>query len=60
MKTALFVITIIAAVISGIFLFVGFYTANGAPQQAAAGAVAAAFTIIPYCLARGFEALEKK
>jgi hypothetical protein len=59
MKYVLFVITIVAAIISAILLLVGVVRANGAPQEAAAEAMAAAITIIPYCMARSVEALSK-
>jgi hypothetical protein len=59
MKYVLFVITIVASIISAIFRFVGVVSANGAPQEAAAAAMAAAITIIPYCMARSVEALSK-
>jgi hypothetical protein len=56
---AMFIVTIIAAVISGLVLLLGISSANGAPQEAAAAAIAAAFTIIPYCIARSIEAIGK-
>lgn len=44
------VITFIAAGIAAAILFLGMAGANGAPQEAAAGAVAAALVIIPYAV----------
>jgi hypothetical protein len=48
------VVTIIMSLFGGLFAFVGIYTANGAPQEAASAAVGLACAVIPYCIARAF------
>lgn len=60
MTQALWVLTILGAVIGAIILFLGLATATGAPQQAAAAAAAVAFVVIPYCLARAVSELGSK
>jgi hypothetical protein len=50
------ILTILATVAAGLFLFVTFSGANGAPQQAAGAAMAAAMAIIPYVFTRGVQA----
>lgn len=44
------IVTYICAAIGGFLLFTGLAGANGAPQEAAAAAIAAAFVIIPYAV----------
>ena len=52
MKKLLWCLSISGACLGALTLIVGVQNANGAPQEAAAGAVAAALAVIPYCLAR--------
>lgn len=52
MVNMLWLLTIIGALFGGAILVIGFTSANGAPQQAAAGALAIGCAVIPYCLAR--------
>lgn len=47
---AMEVITYIMAVLASLVLILGISGAAGAPQEAAAGAVAAAMVIIPYAI----------
>jgi hypothetical protein len=57
----LWVLVIIGSLIGGCtLLFEGLIGAKGAPQQAAAGAIACGFAIIPYCIARAVSALQKE
>jgi len=44
------IMTFIAAGLAAVFLFGGVSGARGAPQEAAAGAVAAAMVVIPYAV----------
>ena len=44
------IITYIAATLAGLILILGESSANGAPQEAAIAALAAAMTIIPYAI----------
>lgn len=51
----LYVLTVIGAVLGALTL-VGFsLLASSAPQQAAGAAIAIAFAVIPYCLARAVQ-----
>lgn len=51
----LFVLSIIGAILGGLTLFFGGVFATGAPQQAAAAAMAVALPVIPYVLARAVQ-----
>jgi hypothetical protein len=53
------VLTILGSCIGALILIVGFLGANGAPQEAAAGAVGAAFAVVPYCFARALSELSR-
>ena len=53
--TFLFALPIIGAVLGGLALFFGGLLASGAPQQAAAAAMAVALPVIPYVLARSVQ-----
>ena len=44
------VLTWIGAALGGLMLFGGLSAANGAPQEAAAAAMAVALVVIPYCI----------
>jgi len=52
MRKTLWIFTILGSMLGGLFLVGGLAGANGAPQQAAAAAVAVACAVLPYCLAR--------
>jgi len=54
MKAALWILTIVGAIIGGFIAIVGVLAANGAPQEASAAAMGVACAVIPYCLARSF------
>lgn len=57
MKTVLWLLTVIGAVVGGMFL-AGAFAEDSAPKQAASAAMAVAFAIIPYCLARARDKLD--
>lgn len=59
MARAMFILTIIGALLGAVVLVIGVAGASGAPQEAAAAAIAVALAVIPYCLARAAEALSK-
>lgn len=52
MKTFCWAITVIACLVSGLLLFMTLTSSNGAPQEAAGAAMAAAVAIIPYVFSR--------
>lgn len=52
MKKFLWSLTTAGSIIGAFILFIGLFTAKGAPQEASAAAIAIAFAVIPYCLAR--------
>ena len=52
MQTFLWILVIIGSILGGLAFFIGLSAANSAPQEAAAAAIAVAFAVIPYCLAR--------
>lgn len=60
MTTLLWILTVIGALIGGLFLFVTLISANGAPQEAAGAALALGFAAIPYVLARAVSELTHK
>lgn len=49
-------LTILSSLLGGVILFFGVAMAEGAPQQAAAGAIACALAVIPYVIARALHA----
>lgn len=49
----------LAAIAGALFLVWGLSNANGAPQEASVAATAACVGILPYCLARAFDALRR-
>jgi hypothetical protein len=53
------VVAIVGAILGGILVMATMAGANGAPQEAAGAAMACAFCIIPYVLARASEGLAK-
>lgn len=57
MKKLLWILTMASSTFGAIVFMLGIVSANGAPQQAAAGAVGLAFAAIPYCLARAYSEL---
>lgn len=60
MREFSWVVTLIAACLAGLTLLVGLLTANGAPQQAAVGAIAVAMAIVPYVFTRAVEGLSAR
>jgi hypothetical protein len=48
----LWILSVLGALFGGFTLISGIASANGAPQEAAAAAIAAGMAVIPYCLAR--------
>ena len=54
MKTLFYILTFIGGLIGGLILFDSLL-ADSAPQQGAGAAVAIAFVVIPYCMARVLE-----
>lgn len=59
MQTFLWILTIIGCFIGGLVLVVGWIAATGAPQEAAAGALAVGCAVIPYCLARAVSEISR-
>lgn len=60
MKTFCWVVTIICCVIAGILLIDTAFASEGAPQQAAGAAIAAALVVIPYVFTRAVSELSGK
>lgn len=60
MKTLLWIFTIIGALIGGLFMVVGLFISQGAPQEAAAAAMGVGFAVIPFCLAYAVSKLSEK
>ena len=60
MRVLLWVVTIISSCIGGIILLFTLVSSSGAPQEAAGAAIAIAFTVIPYCIARAYEKLRQE
>jgi len=58
MKKTFWIITIIGAVLGTLTLLGTLFGSNGAPQEAAGAAIAVAFTVIPYCLARAISEIQ--
>jgi hypothetical protein len=57
MRTLLWLLTVVGSLFGALIGIVGVLTAHGAPQEAAAAAVAVACAVIPYCLARAVSEL---
>ena len=53
----LWLIALLGSVAGALFLFMAL-AAQGAPQEAAGAALAIAFAVIPYCLARAVEKMK--
>ena len=47
-----YIVTLLAACVSGFVLFAGVGTAKGAPQEASAAAIALCIVVIPYVFTR--------
>ena len=58
MKEVFWKITIIGSVLGILTLLATLKGADSAPQQAAGAAIAVAFTVIPYCLARAISEIK--
>jgi hypothetical protein len=56
MAAIFWMLTLLGCVVGGFFLFSSFVE-KGAPQQAAAAAIAVGFAVIPYCFARAVSEL---
>jgi hypothetical protein len=59
MKKLLWCLAVGGACLGAVTLIIGVQNANGAPQEAAAGAIAAALAVVPYCLARSVSELSQ-
>ncbi len=57
--TFLWVLTILGTLIGGGLFALGWMSATSAPQEAAAGALGIALAVIPYCLARAVQELNR-
>jgi multisubunit Na+/H+ antiporter MnhE subunit len=53
------VLSILGSILGAIILFFTLTTSKGAPQEAAGAAIALAFAILPYCLARAVTEMKK-
>ena len=60
MKKVSWIITIIGSAIGLLTLIATLLGSNGAPQEAAGAAIAVAFAVIPYCLARALSEMGSK
>ena len=61
MKALFYILSIVGGIVGVFILIVVMFAADAsAPQQGAAAAVAAAITVIPYCMARAFEKMRQK
>ncbi|MBK7096740.1 MAG: hypothetical protein IPH57_17375 [Saprospiraceae bacterium] len=58
MKKLSWIFTIIGAILGIVILFATLFDSTGAPQQAAGAAIAVAFAVIPYCIARAISELQ--
>lgn len=59
MKTFLYICTCFGGIIGTLILFFSLF-AESAPQQGAGAAIAVAFVVIPYCMARVTEKSQEK
>jgi ABC-type Mn2+/Zn2+ transport system permease subunit len=59
MKKILWGVTIVSSLIGGLYFIAGLLMSKSAPQEAATGACAVAFAVIPYCLARAWSEASK-
>jgi hypothetical protein len=55
----IWILALLGSIAAGLTLFGGILFSNGAPQQAAAAAIAVGFAVIPYCFARAIEKLNR-
>ncbi len=60
MKKLLWTLTVLGSLIGGLFMVVGLFIAQGAPQEAAAAAMGVGFAVIPFCLAYASSKLSEK
>ena len=60
MKRTSWIITIIGSAIGFLILITTLFGSTGAPQEAAGAAIAVAFSVIPYCLARALSEIGPK
>ena len=60
MKIVMYTICILCCIVSGGIMYFTLTASSGAPQEAAGAAMACAFVIIPYVLARAFEKILSK
>ena len=52
-------LTFFGSLAGGLFLFAVLTTAEGAPQEGAGAAIAVALAVIPYCLARSIQMVNR-
>ena len=50
-----FVMSAIGSMLGALLIMVGLFGSKGAPQEAAAGALACAFSVVPYVFARAIQ-----
>ncbi len=60
MKKIFWIITIIGSGLGLLILIATLMGASGAPQEAAGAAIAVAFAVIPYCVARAVSEMQFK
>jgi ABC-type phosphate transport system permease subunit len=56
-ESVCWILTILGTVVAGLFLAGALFASNGAPQEAAAAALAAAFAVVPYVFTRAIQAM---
>jgi hypothetical protein len=57
---ALWVISMLSAIVGGLTATFGVLFATGAPQEAAAAAIGLSIAVIPYCFARAYESIDNE
>jgi hypothetical protein len=55
----MWVVTFFSCLLGALVLVVGVLGADGAPQEAAAAAVAVALAVIPYCFTKSIEGMDR-
>lgn len=57
MKTTFWLLSLLGSLAAGVIIFLTMTMAKGAPQEAAGYAMACAFAVVPYVLARSIAAM---
>lgn len=60
MRTLLWLLALVGALLGGLLLFASFLLNQSAPQQAAAAGIAVGLAAIPYVLARAWDELKRQ